>query len=178
MKVGNQYIIPFRGLKHGEHNFNFEFDREFFLENHELEVPDGFLKAMVTLDKKSGFIVLKVKLEGFVRLQCDRCLEYFNFELSGNDELFVKFKDTNEEPDDKVIFLHPNEDMLDLNQYFFDLIGLNIPIQKFHPGNSCDSEMLNIIDRHSQKGPELKNNIIDPRWSKLKDLLNDDNKNN
>jgi len=175
LKVGNQYIIPFAGLKEGQHSFEFVLDNMFFEENTVLEIPTGQLKADVLISKKTSFLELDVTLTGNVDLQCDRCLEYFSFPINYSGKLFVKFKEEIEEPDDEIIFLHPNSDMLDLKQYFFDCVGLSIPIQKFHPENKkgfpgCDQEVLNLLNTYSHS---KQNGEIDPRWSKLNDLLKD-----
>jgi uncharacterized protein len=182
LKVGNQYIIPYRGLSEGSHTFNFELGKEFFEGNSALEIPNGVLIVEVLLKKKSSFLVLDVNLRGTVELICDRCLEYFSHPLDFSDQIIVKFKDEPEEPDDKVIFLQPSDDLLDLNQYFFDYIGINIPIQKFHPKNSsnesgCNEEMLTILNKLDSKDDNNnEQEALDPRWSKLKDFLTDDNK--
>ncbi len=179
MKVVNQYIIPFKGLNEGNHNYDFEIGKSFFEEYLLSVIPSGQVKAKVELLKRSSFLEIDVNLSGVVQLQCDRCLEYFDFELEYFGDFVVKFKEEPEDPDEGIIYLHPNDDFLDLKQYFIDSIGLSIPIQKIHPekedGTSgCDKEMLKIIDKHSyneQKDP----NEVDPRWSKLKDLLNGEN---
>ena len=76
--------------------------------------------------------------------------------------------------------MHPNESEIDLKQYFFECIELSLPLQKVHPDNpdgsiGCDQEMLRIIKNHSIN--DSKEEEIDPRWNKLKDLLNDINNN-
>lgn len=183
MKVGNQYIIPYKGLKEGNHTFSFQINEKFFEEYSVLNVSTGKLEAEVVLIKHSNFLELELGLSGTVELICDRCLENFDFPINYFGMLLVKFKEEEEEPDENVIFLHPNEDLLDLSQFLFDCIGLSIPIQKFHPedndGNpSCNSEMLNILYNHSHYNDESdeQEEQIDPRWSKLKDLLKDENK--
>jgi uncharacterized protein len=177
LKLVNQYIIPYKGLIEGEHRFNFEFGAEFFEEYTSLEIKSGLVRADVLLNKKGSFLELSVVLTGNINIQCDRCLEYFLFPLEFQGNLFVKFKETPEEPDDEVIFIHPNEDVLDLTQYFIDNIGLSIPIQKFHSDledgtSGCDPEMLTILDEYTNKNLNEENMLIDLRWSKLNDLLN------
>ncbi len=178
MKVGNQYIIPFKGLKEGKHDFSFQINKLFFEEYAELNITGGSLVVNITLTKKSTFLVLNTIIEGQIELICDRCLETFSNKLDFEGQLFVKFKEEPEEPDDQVIFLHPNEDVLDLNQYLYDCIGLNIPIQKVHPeinGKSgCNQEMISLINKHTTK--KIEKEEKDPRWSKLRDLLNNGNK--
>ncbi|MBN2485317.1 MAG: DUF177 domain-containing protein [Bacteroidales bacterium] len=182
MKVGNQYIIPFRGLALGIHTFSFVISNEFFEEYSELEIPEGKINAEVTLTKKTSLLDLGIVLNGSVKLQCDRCLGYFDFNIDIDTQLFVKFKEEPEEPDENVMFLHPNDDLLDLGQFFLDNIGLNIPIQKYHPrdkqGHStCDKNMMDYLSKHSARETKNSDDNIDPRWSKLKDLLNEGNKN-
>lgn len=182
MKVANQYIIPFRGLDEGEHKFDFLIGKKFFEENSALNVEEGVLSAAVVLNRKSSFLELEFKLIGNIRLQCDRCLDDFDFFVDISNLLYVKFTDEMEDPDENVIFIQPSEDSLDLNQYFFDSIGLSIPIQKAHPidengESTCNEEMLNVLDAHSSEQEDNTNDSsIDPRWSKLKDLLKDENK--
>ncbi len=179
MKVVNQYIIPFKGLKEGNHNYDFVIGKLFFEEYLLSVIPSGQITAKVELLKRSTFLELNVTLIGVVQLQCDRCLELFDFDLEYYGDFVVKFKEEPEEPDEDIMYIHPNDDFLDLTQYFIDSIGLSIPIQKIHPEKEdglpgCDEEMLKIIDKHSnyeQKDP----NEVDPRWSKLKDLLNGEN---
>lgn len=182
MKVGNQYIIPFKGLTAGDHYFNFGVKKEFFDENSELEISNGLVQIDLVLSKKTNFLALDFHFDGWVEVICDRCLELFKYPINFKSNLFVKFKESIEEPDENVIFLHPNEDVLDLNQYFFDTIALQLPIQKYHPteadGKSkCSAGMLKIIRNHSLKESKNEKETIDPRWSKLKNLLNDGNKN-
>lgn len=178
MKVGNQYIIPFKGLKEGPHNFSFEIGEAFFEENYALGISEGSIIVKLILHKKSSFLDLDVIMSGTIKIQCDRCIEYFDFPLEYRGKLVVKFKEEIEEPDDQILFLHPGSDMLDLNQYFYDCVGLSIPLQKFHPENQngepgCDQQVLKLLDAYSHSKSE---NEVDPRWSKLNELLKDKNK--
>ncbi len=174
MKLVNQYIIPFGGLKDGEHQFDFEFGDAFFEENQVLQIKGGSLKADITLVRRTSHLQIGVELKGNIQIECDRCLGLMDYPLDYSGELFVKFKEEADEPDDQVIFLHPSESNLELYQYFVDCIGLNIPMQKFHE-DGCDEKMMDILNAHTRDHEEEEN--TDPRWGKLKDLLNDNNKN-
>jgi uncharacterized metal-binding protein YceD (DUF177 family) len=53
------------------------------------------------------------------------------------------------------------------------MIILSLPIKIIHPGvedGSLESETLNTL-REYEKNVYKKNNKIDPRWDKLKDLI-------
>ena len=180
LKLGNQYIIPFSGLKEGEHDFRFDFSPEFFDEHEVLEAESGTLTATVLLDKKPSLLDLQISIEGIIRIRCDRCLDMFDFPIHYQGDLVVKFGEDLNAGTDEIWILHPSEYELDLEQYFFECIGLCLPIKKVHPdrqdgGAGCNTEMLRILGSHgrSEEIPEEP----DPRWNKLKNILNDTNNN-
>lgn len=178
MKLVNSYIIPFTGLKEGYHEFSFTFDSKFFDEYTVLEAHDGLIKAAVLLDKKSNMLDLKINMIGSLRIQCDRCLDYFSFPIEFKGNLLVKFGENTSSSTDEIWILNPNEYELDLKQYFFESIGLCLPIQRVHPQNpdgslSCNGNMIGLLETHNKQN--LNNKCEDPRWDKLKELLNDNN---
>ena len=152
MKFENQYIIHFKGLKEGVHDFEFVIDKPFFEEFEHLEVPEGKVSVKVTLSKKTGFMELELALSGLIRVQCDRCLDYFALPVEYVGQLLVKFGDA-EETDDEVIFLDPEEHRLELKQTLYECISVSIPYRKVHPdlpnGDSgCNPEMIKKLREH------------------------------
>ena len=178
VKLVNQYIIPFTGLKEGNHEFSFTFDKKFFDEFIVLEIREGFVTADVQLEKKSSMLALEIKMSGKIQIQCDRCLDYFFFPIEFGGDLLVKFGSDTSSGTDEIWILDPNEHELDLKQFFFECLGLCIPIQRVHPENpdgssQCNRDMIGILKTHYKK--EQHKQETDPRWDKLKDLLNDNN---
>ena len=146
MKFENQYIIQFKGLKEGVHDFEFVIDKPFFEEFEHLEVPEGKVSVKATLTKKTGFMELELALSGLMQVQCDRCLDYFELPVGYEGQLLVKFGDA-EETDDEVIFLDPEEHRLELKQTLYECISISIPYRKVHPDlpdgkSGCDAEMI------------------------------------
>jgi len=147
LKIENQYIIHFKGLKEGVHDFSFAVGKPFFESYEHLEIPDGHVDVQVELTRKVNFLELAVVLNGEIQVQCDRCLEYFGLPVSYNGHLVVRFSDTEKEPDDEVIFLHPEDSQINLKHYLYECISLSIPIRKVHPdlpdgASGCDPDML------------------------------------
>lgn len=176
MKLVNQYSIPFTGLKEGEHEFIFTFGEKFFHNYEVLEARGGKIEAKVLLLKKPNMLRLDCELRGTLDIQCDRCLETFSYPIAYSGSFIVKFGLNIEESTDEIWIVDPNEHELELEQYFFECISLSLPIQKIHPDDlsgksGCNSEMLNILNMQniSSTGEKKEN---DPRWDKLKDLLN------
>jgi uncharacterized protein len=181
LKLVNQYIIPFKGLTDGEHDFKFDLGKTFFDEHELFEAGTGKIEFLVSLTKKPQLLSLNIYMSGSLHIQCDRCLEYLDFPVSYRGKFIVKFSEADEESTDEIWVLHPNDHDIDLKQYFFDCVGLSLPLQKVHPDNpdgsfGCDQEMLKIIKMHSLSETDNVEEI-DPRWNKLKDLLNDINNN-
>lgn len=147
MKIENQYIIQFKGLREGVHAFRFLLEKPFFEEFAHLEIPSGRVEVMVDLDRKPSFLDLNIRLHGTIAVQCDRCLEYFDMEASNESHLVVRFSEEEKEGDDEIIFLQPEEHRLDLKHYLYECLSLAIPYRKVHPDNAdgsegCDTEML------------------------------------
>jgi uncharacterized metal-binding protein YceD (DUF177 family) len=156
--------------------------KAFFEEHEVLEAKDGLIKVSVLLNKKSQLLSFGIVMEGYIEIPCDRCLEYFKYEINLDNELVVKFSDDSDESDEEVWYISPGEHEINLAQYFFDSIAIAIPLQKIHPVNpedgsdGCDQEMLKILNKHAFSD-NSKENDNDPRWDKLKNLLNDYNNN-
>lgn len=147
LKSENQYIIQFKGLKEGVHVFAMHMDKAFFESFEQLEVPDGEVTVNIELIKKINFLELAIEMSGEIQVQCDRCLGYFNLPVVYDDHLVVKFSESEKEPDDTIIFLHPEDNEINLKHYLYECMSLSIPIRKVHPDlpdgePGCDPEML------------------------------------
>jgi uncharacterized protein len=171
--MSGTYCIPLSGLKEGRHTFDFEINKEFFEQVEESEVKEGRLIANIQMDKMSTHLDLAITISGEVRICCDRCLEMFFHPVACENRLLVKFGKTVEEIDPDILSLPIGEHELDLQQHLYEYIMLALPIKRVHPNDmngksTCDPEMLKkldelIIDEEKE---------TDPRWDKLKNLMN------
>ena len=173
MKTENQYIIAYKGLHEGSHDFIFNIGKSFIEKHDFLEARDGKLTVEVNMVKKVTQLSFAITISGFIEVQCDRCLDYFPLEIDFKGNLYAKFSGTAGEYDGEVIVLDPEEAEIDLKQYIFESTGLSIPYRKIHPPDSnnepaCNREMLARLGEHIVSG-ESKNN---PLRDKLKDLNN------
>lgn len=182
LRLANQYIISFKGLAEGEHMFEFDLKKAFFDEHEVLEAKDGFIKVTIFFSRKPQMLSLSILIKGFIEIPCDRCLEYFKYLINLDNKLVIKFSEDSDERDEEIWYLNSNEHELNLEQYFFDSIAVSLPLQKLHPINpengldGCNQEMLRLLDKHIFSDTNKENNN-DPRWNKLKNLLNDYNNN-
>jgi uncharacterized metal-binding protein YceD (DUF177 family) len=173
VEMSGLYTIPISGLKEGCYSYDFEISNEFFDLFEESEVKEGALKASVEADKRSSHIDLFIRIEGAIRISCDRCLGIFLHPVYCENRLLVKFGREHDESDPDIITVTVDEQELDLKQYFFEYILLALPIQRVHPvdknGKSdCDPEMLRKLNEHIINNE----NSSDPRWDELKKIMN------
>jgi uncharacterized metal-binding protein YceD (DUF177 family) len=180
LKRVSQYIIPFAGLKEGNHEFSFILDKKFFDEYPLLEARGGLIEALVLLEKQPSLLTLHISLKGLLELECDRCLDFFNFPIDYEGDLIVKFGKDIYSSTDEIWILDPSEYELNMEQYFFESIGMCLPIQRIHPQNhenagTCNQEMIKLLESFQERDTDQAG--TDPRWNILKELLNDTKKN-
>ncbi len=174
LKLRNQYIVPFGGLKEGVHYFDFEADDEFFEEYAALEVRNGHLDIHIEMVKKASFLTFDIFIEGKVYVQCDRCLDFYYQDLGFEGKLYVKFSERAENNDasDEVIFLHPGDNEIDLKHYIYESISISMPYKKTHPDingvSTCNKEMILQLNKHHDKSVSKTENHT---WDKLKDVF-------
>jgi len=171
--------IVYQGLSEGLHEFDFDVDNKFFEALEYSEIKKGNLKVNVVLNKKSTFLELDFKINGYVEIVCDRCLDEFNQPIDYEGKLFVKFSDTGEDLADDVICLTPADHELDIAHYIYESINLSIPLKRVHPndkkGNAtCNPEMLKKLENLKIDEPTDDDNI-DPRWEDLRKLMANNN---
>lgn len=171
-----KYNIEFKGLKEGLHDFEFEVDNKFFVHFEESLVEKGKVKVNVVLAKRSSFMKLHFKMDGWLELTCDRCLEFYEQAIVHEAEIFVKFGENEYDDGESVIWVNPEAHHLNLAQIIYEFVTLSIPLRHVHPKNSngkrkCNKEMLKKLKNytHSKTG---NNTTTDPRWDALKRLEN------
>jgi uncharacterized metal-binding protein YceD (DUF177 family) len=165
-----QFNIPIAGLEIGTHQYDFDIDGKFFEAFPESEIKNCRIKLDLNLIRQTELILLVFSIKGSIELICDRCLDPFDLDIDINEEVVLKYLPRNSKVEDKgeeVIL--PEQQEIDIRQYIYDFICLQIPFRKVHPddenGNSlCDKEVLKKIDELSIKKD------TDPRWDQLKDL--------
>ncbi|PKD21938.1 DNA-binding protein [Salegentibacter salinarum] len=172
------YTIPFVGLKLGKHQFEYEIDNEFFEHFEYDDLNSANVKVDLLLEKKTTMMELTFKASGAINVNCDITNEPYDQPIDGSLFLVIKFGDEfNDENEDLLILPH-GEFEVNVQQYIYELIVLSIPLKRVHPGvedGTLESDVLDKLEELSINNNENKNDEdeIDPRWDKLKNLLND-----
>lgn len=178
MKQLAAFTIPFVGLKQGEHLFEFEIDDTFF-QNFEYEEFNAVsVRAEAKLLKKSNGLEFDFSINGFVNVNCDLTNEPYNQPVSGEYHLVVNFGESYNDDEDALLILPHGSYEINIQQYFYELIVLSVPVKRIHPGiedGTLNSDILEKLKELSPKNPEAQETkeSTDPRWDQLKKLLTD-----
>lgn len=171
MKFEN-YVLSFRGLKEGLHNFEYKINKRFFESYPDQEIQNAELPVKLRLDKKSTLLDLHFEVSGKAELICDVSNEAYWQPISGSLDLVVKFgPEYNDEFLD--ILVVPYETYkIDIAQYIYEMVVLAIPLKKIHPGVQDGTLTSPVLDklREIQIKENKNSSSTDPRWDKLKEL--------
>ena len=181
MKKLAAFLIPFVGLKQGKHEFEYLIDREFFEHFEYDDFNSANIKIDLLFEKKSTIMELTFKAAGVVNVNCDLTNEPFDQPIDAELTLVVKFGDSFNDDNEELLILPHSEYQLNVAQYIYELIVLSVPLKRVHPGvldGTLKSEVLEKLEELSPKeDQDIEENDngeeIDPRWNKLKKLLND-----
>jgi uncharacterized metal-binding protein YceD (DUF177 family) len=165
------------GLTNAVHHFDFKVGNDFFSQYGTGLISVGSLKAEVTLDKHETFIDASFHITGTVELTCDRSLETFDHLISVDRKLVFKYGNADEELSDEIVMIHRDSESLELGQYLYEFIALEVPMKKLHPryreedDDDDDSEgKIIYTSKPSSRDDKTDGEDIDPRWEILKKL--------
>ena len=172
MEALTEFVIPFVGLREGQHSFDFDIDTTFFNEFEFSDFNAASIKVNLLFEKKPSMMNLKFTAKGSVGLTCDVSNEEFDYSIKTSLDWIVKFGEDFDDDHDEFLILPHGSYQVSVAQPIYEMIVLAVPVKKVHPGvldGSLDSTLLNRLEELQPKEEKLDSN--DPRWDKLKDLL-------
>lgn len=173
-----EYEIPFVGLQPGIHKFEYQITDTFFDAYQQQEFHDCKAIVKLTLDKKSGFMLLKFEIGGSIHVDCDRCGNNLPIELWDEFNIVVKLVDdpdnmneTEEDPD--VYYISRGESHLHISDWLYEFVNLSIPMQKMCKtedigGHYCNKEVLDMLRKLDIENQQEAN----PIWKGLEKFKN------
>jgi uncharacterized metal-binding protein YceD (DUF177 family) len=172
-----QFEIKFSGLKLGVHQFDFQIDNRFFELFDFSDFDSSQLNVDVELNKKNNSLELSFSLQGQVEVRCDITNEPFPLSLENKLDLQVKYGEEYNDDNDEILIIPFNDHFINIAQYLYELAVLAVPLRKIHPDVESGKKGSEILKKLEELSPdhsdeENENNKIDPRWDKLKSLLN------
>lgn len=169
------YCIELPKLNNGVNTFRFEVGKQFFQGFEQPLIQTGNVVADVEIRKSLNQLDAHFTFTGEVELICDRCNIEYNFPLRTECRLIYAYKEggVREEEEIEVVYMDPNNHLLDLSQELYDYICLEIPIRKVPEdcGEDCPRNPLAGFSASEDSEEGLQ---TDPRWAALKNLRNDE----
>jgi len=182
----DNYNIEFKGLKDGNHTFEYVIDHSFFSLIEGTLYDNGKVLVVVDLKKSPQMLVFSYTLKGTIDTICDNCLEPMDQPVDFAYRTFVKFGPEYEELEDDDIVIIPHEEHeYNIASTIYDLIVTSQPIRHLHPLNeegeaTCNPDMIDQLSNYLVSEQETgvedhSEKQVDPRWSELKKLLDNNN---
>lgn len=173
MKVTNEFLIPYVGLKLGKHQFDYQISKSFFDHFQYDEFDSANIKVDLVLEKQSNMLELNFKHKGTVNVPCDVTGESFDLPIKGKLKLIVRFGETYNDENEELLILPFGEHQIDVSQYIYEMIALSIPLKRVSPNAKNVNALDKLKNIEVKDEEEIKEEEIDPRWAALKKLLTD-----
>ncbi|NPA37307.1 MAG: DUF177 domain-containing protein [Chlorobi bacterium] len=174
------YSISFKGLKDGTHKFEYQIGASFFEMFENALVKNGELTAVITLNKSQKLLIVDFSINGNISTVCDNCLGPIQVNIDSSERIYFNFGHEYAEQSEEIIVLPYEEHQINVAQWIYEFISINIPLRNVHPddenGNStCNAQMIDKLNEYlikEEKTTEKKEDKTDPRWDALKKLIN------
>ena len=169
MSQRREYEIAFVGLKPGMHVFEYRVEDKFFVPYGEQDFTNCIANIKLSLDKKNGFMQLKLDVDGTVDVICDKCGNTLPMQLWDEFNIIVKIVDEPEvmneqEEDPDVYYISRGESHLHMADWIYEFINLSIPLQKMCKeeemgGAKCNIEVLEKLRKMEEQAQKDSNTV-------------------
>ena len=172
-----QFKIDLKALTEEVTSLAFQLDDSYFGALSDAEIKGGSLHVSGSIRKAVGFFELLFDISGTVRIPCDRCLDDMDQPVETQLRLVAKLVASElaaGPPDeDDIVMVDERDGVLDLSWFIYESIALAVPIQHVHQPGDCNDAMMRVLNEHSaaRSSDADAKQEIDPRWEKLKGLL-------
>lgn len=165
----------------GPNEFDFTLNDQFLSEFEYAPLEHCDVKVDLKLIKTESMYDLKFDFNGYAKVACDTCAEDLDLPIQQKFGLIMKLSEENNFDDSEIIYIARTEIEFNLKQYLYESLLLALPIKKNCDGLSepkpCNQEVLKRLAHLEEKdededGDDSDDQEGDPRWNKLKDLLN------
>ena len=126
---GRKHIIQFGGLAIGFHQFEFELNDKFFDNLADFDVKSTHLKAFVDLEKQNTLLLLNIRIEGTIAIDCDRCFKEFDIPFEATSKLVIKHGEESESSEEILVIPFGSHEA-DIAQYLYEIVLVSVPARR------------------------------------------------
>jgi len=169
-----EYEIAFVGLKPGSHEYRYEVNEQFFKDRGYTEILPISAQVKLTLDKHTGFMILKFEIGGKTTANCDRCGNLLQLDLWDDFNMVVKLVENpdemnNQEDDPDIWYISRNDSHIDVSGWIYEFVLLSMPMQRMckddENGNSgCNPDVIKKLEEMEKQNRDSNTNLI---WKDL-----------
>lgn len=177
------YKLNFFGLKDGVHQLSFSIEESFFAHFPVDHIHGSRMTVDVELNKNDRHLHMQMSFTGSLQVACDVSIDLFWLEQTYDASLIAKFGDYEDRDDDEVWVIDRHAHDVDLTDYFYETMVLNLPSRRINPdviNGDKDSDVyrayVEYMDEQEDrtKGAQTTDEEeIDPRWQALNALKKD-----
>jgi len=190
-----EFKLPLKSLGVGTHEFEYNLDKQFFVNMESSDIHDADLSVHLTVQYNGDIYNLDFHITGEVVLICDRCLDDLHYPITASYHIVVKYGEDYNDDNDEVLEIPETDNTLNVAYMIKDTVELAVPMKHVHPLGKCNRQMSAMLKKHratsGDEDAEMENELIDeidnidaqssaegnsdPRWDALRKLSADDN---
>ena len=145
--MNENFIIPLNGLTAGKNEFFLHAGKEFFDSFENEEIFNADLQIRILVEKSGRYIGVDCDIEGYLTVECDRCLDMLDMPIDVQVRLSVKFgeqedSEISQDAEREVIFVKNDDAQLDMSQIVYDYACLALPMQRTHEDGECNPDTM------------------------------------
>lgn len=182
MKGNKDFRIDIFGLKTGVHEFSFDFKETLFENQEDSLIENGQGTCDIELVKKDRLIEVNFDIHGSIKLTCDRSMEEFDYPISIQEQLILKYGEEFDDSEDDIWTIPSGQQSINIEKNIFDYLTLAVPMKKLHPrfeeeeeDDEYELELVYSSDEEEVEDTAPEEEEIDPRWALLKKIKNKEN---
>ena len=172
-----EYVIPFIGLKTGNHLFEYDLTDAFFEEIDDSIIHSGNVHVRLDLEKKETMLVGVFHVEGTVTTECDRCTDSIEVEVEGECQIVYKIGGGDVSDDEALVVLEKDAFEVDIEMNLYELVAVSLPLRTIHEIEDCNPEMIALLEKYvvnSLEDDEDDEDFDDDEFDDDDDLDDDD----
>ena len=160
-----KYDIKLFDLEEGPNRFSFRLEQDFFDGFGEMEFDKAGIDATLNITKRGQLMEVDLQTGGSVELLDDHTAEPYMQPLSGGLKTLLRYGNEYNDDNDDLIIIPFDTPFFNVAQLIYESVLLSIPMKHLDPNRPQDE----IVENREESTP------VDPRWLKLKELLNNKN---
>ena len=144
----DDFLMPLSGLAPGRTSFLWHMGKAFFGEFGNTDILDADISVEANVEKEGKDIYLDLRLDGTVKVICDRCLSEVVLPVEAAPRFVIRFDPSAPEMEgEREVLVADDAAEMDLHQVVYDYVYMSLPIQRTHPEGECDPETVRFLGR-------------------------------